>query len=135
MPSQAVEASSGRVRWIQEGDKELLLVDLNQATSEEALGALEAFQKSLFGRPPASVHLLMDLSQTHYSPSVSSRWKSAAKTANATVLKASAVYGATGIVGVALKGYLEALRLVGMGSDSIGVFRDRNQALAWLKTR
>ena len=132
MPSETLEPSSSRVAWIQEAGKEVLWVNLSRASVPELLASLEDFERAFTGRPHGSVLLLMDLQETHYSPSVSARWKSAAKAADAAYLKASAVYGASGIVGVALRGYLEALRLVGRPLGTIGVFKARTEALAWL---
>lgn len=134
MPDQNADSNPSRVSWIQEAGKELLWLDLSHATAIESLAALGDFERALDGRPQGSVLLLVGLTQVHYSPSVSARWKAAAKAAEASHLRASAVYGASGIVGVALRGYLEALRLVG-NPRNVNVFKAKAEAAAWLAQR
>ena len=133
MTALAAEAASGpaRVRWIQESGKELLFVDLSDTSAEQALEILKDFVRALEGRPKNSVLLLMDLTKSHYSPQVASRWKTALKAAKQSHFKASAAYGYSGMVSVALRGYLEALRLMGL-APSEGTFKTRPEALAWL---
>lgn len=136
MPDMNREGCAARLHWIEEGDKEILFLDLKNASSAEALDALKGYKQCLLGRAPRSVLVLVDVTGVSYNSSVSARWK-AARLDSASLVRASAVYGALGIIGVAIRGFIGALRLLGMRSldEEFCLFQNRADALEWLVQR
>lgn len=122
-----------RLRWIQDMGKEILFVDLKQATVAESLAAIADFERSLQGRAAHSALVLVDVTACSYDPSVSARWKAAQRTFS-PLIRGSAVYGLSGMVAVALRGFIAALRLLGLTrfGDDLRLYGTRSEALAWL---
>jgi hypothetical protein len=122
-----------RVRWIEELGKEILFVDLKQATAAESLTALEEFNRNMQDRPQDSVLLLVDVTNCAYNSSVSARWKGESL-ARADFIRGSAIYGLGGMVALSLRGYAEVLRLMGFKVvDRQKYCKTRAEALAWLQ--
>jgi hypothetical protein len=113
--------------------KEILFVDLKQATVAESLAAIADFERSLQGRSEHSVLVLTDVTACAYDPSLSTRWKAAHRTLS-PLIRGSAVYGLSGMVAVALRGFIAALRLMGLTrfGDDMRLYGTRAEALAWL---
>lgn len=130
MPADAA-SNPVRVSWIQEAGKDVLFLDLSHSTAEQSLGAIKDFERAVEGKPKGSVLLLLDLTKSHYSPQVVSRWKSTLKAARLAHMKAAVSYGYSGLMGVTVRSYREALRLLGLSSAE-GTFKTRAEALAWL---
>jgi hypothetical protein len=122
-----------RVRWIQDAGKEILFLDFKQATVAESLAMLDGLKPNLQGRPAQSVLALADVTGAHYDPSVSTRWK-ATRMAFAPIVRATAVYGISGMVAWSLRGAAEVQRLMGLArtGDEQKYFKARAEALAWL---
>jgi hypothetical protein len=125
-----------RLRWIQDGGKEIFFLDFKQATVAESLAMLDDLKKNLDGRPAHSVLALADVTGASYDPSVSTRWK-ATRMAFAPIVRATAIYGMSGMVALALRGAAEVQRLMGLArtGDEQRYFKSRAEALAWLHQR
>jgi|GEM_PF-2057908 len=134
LTATTLETSATRVRWIQDGEKEILFVDLSNVLPDESLAALAECEQILKGRAEGSVLVLIDVTNAVYNPSISARWK-AARISLAPIIRGSAVYGFSGMVGVALRGFADGLRLLGLNriGEEFRFFKSRTEALAWLK--
>jgi hypothetical protein len=126
------ENSSKHLHWIEHGDKSIFFVDLNGLSAPDALKVLDGLAAELEGKAPNSVLSLVDLTGAGYDPSISSRWK-AAHIAYASVVRGTALYGLSGIVGVATRAFVEVLRMMGLSrQEKLRIFSTREEALAWL---
>jgi len=136
LPQETNETAMTRVRWIQDGGKEILFIDLRQATLPESLAAQGAFVREMQSRPENSVLVLTDVTACAYDSSVSTRWKTEGL-AHARLIRGSAIFGISGMVGLALRGLIEVLRIMGLGrtGDKVKLFKTRSEALAWLQQR
>ena len=114
-----------RLRWIKIAEQDVLFLDFCQAKVEESLVLVETFRQTLAGRPPQSVLLLTDVTAAAYDASIATRWKSA-RAEHAQAIRASAVYGLSGLVGM--------VRLLGLaGMDKyLRIFESEADAVAWL---
>ena len=99
----------------------------------ESLAMLDDLKQNLQGRPARSVLVLADVTGASYNPSVSTRWK-ATRLAFAPIVRATAVYGMSGMVAMSLRGAAQVQRLVGLARnwDEQKYFKTRAEALAWL---
>ena len=127
-------APTKRLQWIEHAGKTILFIDLNGIPAVEALRVLDSVSTELDGRPPNSVLVLTDVTGTGYDPSIGTRWK-AAHVAFAPIVRGSAVFGLSGIVGVATRSFVEVLRFMGLSrQEKLRLFATREEALAWLTT-
>src|ERR1700722_14061369 len=92
VPQETIETVMTRVRWIQDGGKEILFIDLRQAPSPASLTALEAYIREMQSRPENSVLVLTDVTGCAYDSSVSARWKNEGL-ARARFIRGSAIFG------------------------------------------
>jgi hypothetical protein len=136
MPTMNEETPMHRVRWIQDLGKEILFLDLKQATTAESLVALEDFKLNLRDRPQRSVLLLSDVTSAAYDSSVSARWKSES-IACEPLIRGSAIFGMSGMVRVSLRGFQEVQRMMGLNrlAEVQKFCKTRAEALAWLHQR
>lgn len=132
-PQEIIETTITRLRWIQDEGKEIFFLDFKQATVAESLAMLDDLKKNLHGRPAHSVLVLADVTSASYNPSVSTRWKGT-RTAFAPIVRATAVYGMSGMVALSLRGAAEVQRLMGLArtGDEQKYFKTRAEALTWL---
>lgn len=122
-----------RLRWIKIGDQDVLFLDFCRAKVEDSLALVETFRQTMQGRPPQSVLLLTDVTDAAYDASIASRWK-AARMEHAKAIRASAVYGLSGLVGMAVRGVVDMARLLGlpMVDKYLRIFESEADAVAWL---
>jgi hypothetical protein len=132
-PQETIETAVTRLRWIQDAGKEIFFLDFKHATVAESLEMLDALKQNLQGRPAQSVLVLADVTGASYNPSVSTRWKGT-RMAFAPIVRATAVYGMSGMVALSLRGAAEVQRLMGLAraGDEQKYFKTRAEALAWL---
>jgi hypothetical protein len=125
--------SDARLRWIEESGQELLFLDLHDMPANEGLRVLDGIPKFLEGRAPGSVLVLADVTNSGYDPAIATRWK-AAHLANAPYVRASAVYGLGGIIGVTLRAFVHVLAVMKLSRpNELMLFATRDEALAWLQ--
>ena len=121
-----------RLRWIKLNGKDALLVDFSQAKPAESLELIETFRQAMQGRAPGSVLLLTDVTQAEYEGSISTRWK-AARSEFSPFIRASAIWGLSGLVGMAVRGMIDAMRLLGLTTDKhLRIFSTEAEAHEWL---
>jgi hypothetical protein len=127
------ESTASRLRILPDGGKEILFIDLAGATVAQSLEVLGGVPSQLEGKAPKSMLILVDVNGTGYDPSVSAQWKTTSL-AHAGIVRAAAVYGMSGLTGLAVRGYMEALRLTGLGrhQEELRIFGTKAEALAWL---
>jgi hypothetical protein len=122
-----------RVRWIQINHRDVLFLDFSHAVPEESLALIDAFRLAMDGREPRSVLLLTDVTAAVYEPAIATRWK-AARVTYAPMIRASAIFGLSGLVGMAVRGVIDAARLLGVpvGDNHLRIFEVESDATAWL---
>ena len=122
-----------RLRWIQINQREVLFLDFSHSKPEESLALIDAFRVAMAGRAPESVLLLTDVTGAGYEPSIATRWK-AARVEFAPCIRASAIFGLSGLVGMAVRGIIDTARLLGlpMGDHRLRIFSGEAEATAWL---
>jgi hypothetical protein len=130
MPTIAVQT---RLRWIQVQGKEVLLLDFSRATPEESLDLIAGFHKTMLGRASDSVLLLTDVTEAVYEASIARQWK-AARLEHSPAIRASAIFGLRGLVGAAVRGFIDAARLLGLPfvDQRLRVFGAEAEACDWL---
>jgi len=122
-----------RMRWVQINQRDVLVLDFSHAKPEESLALIESFRHAVMGRAHESVLLLTDVTDAEYDASIATRWK-AARVEHAAAIRASAIFGLRGLVGMAVRGVVDAARLLGlpMGDQQLRVFTGEAEAIAWL---
>ena len=130
MPTIAVQT---RLRWIQVQGKEVLLLDFSRATPEESLALIAGFHQMMLGRAADSVLLLTDVTEAVYEASIARQWK-AARLEHSAAIRASAIFGLRGLVGAAVRGFIDAARLLGLSfvDQRLRVFGSEAEASDWL---
>jgi hypothetical protein len=125
--------SQTRLRWIQINHQEVLFLDFSQCEPAESLLLIDSFRQAMQDRPPGSVMMLTDLTKAIYDPSIATHWK-AARVEHAAKIRASALYGLSGLVGMAVRGMIDTARLMGlpMGDKQLRIFKTEAEAAAWL---
>jgi hypothetical protein len=114
------------VRTIQHRDREIIILDLKDVTSIEiSLAAVNAAEALIKTKPPASVLLITDVSDTHYDLNGVEALKNFSH-AITPFVKASAAVGITGMKGIIIR---SLTRLTGR---TIHTFDDIEQAKDWL---
>ena len=109
------------------------MLDFSHATVAESLALMDNYAAALKDQPPHSVRMLSDVTEAQYEPSVANKWK-AIRIQHDPIIKASAIYGLSGLVGVAIRAFLELLDMLGMNrtQKKLRIFKNRESALAWL---
>ena len=122
-----------RIQKIQVQGITIMTLDFSQATSGETLAMLDDFRSAFDGLKPHSIRLLTDVSNFIYDSAVSSKWK-VVRMEMDPFIKASAIYGVDGLLGVAIRSYTELMVWLNLPSakTKLQVFKTREKALAWL---
>ncbi|HXC63928.1 MAG TPA: hypothetical protein VNZ67_06195 [bacterium] len=130
MPTVAVQT---RLRWIQVQGKEVLHMDFSRAVPEESLALIAAFHQAMLGRAADSVLLLTDVTEAVYEASIARQWK-AARMEHSRAIRASAIFGLRGLVGAAVRGFIDAARLLGLSfvDQRLRIFTSEAEACDWL---
>ena len=111
----------------------MLVMDFSHASPSESLALIDDFVPAIKGHPPHSVRMLTDVSGASYEPSISNKWK-AVRLQHDAIFQASAIYGLSGLVGVAVRSFMELRDLLNLSKSGakLRIFKTREQALAWL---
>ncbi len=130
---QATISAQERVRLIEIQGIQVVDLDFTQAGAQQTLGMLDEFQRLLQGAKQGSLRVLSNVTDMAYDAGVSSKWK-AIRMEYAPAVKASAVYGASSFLSVAVRSYSDLMAWLKLphAKDQIRVFKTRDQALAWL---
>jgi hypothetical protein len=136
MPNDAHSPSASdrpRIQTIQVQGISIVTMDFSDASPADTLSMLEEYPRIFVGREPDSVRLLTNVTGLTYDSSVSNKWKSARIEYDSYVL-ATAIYGVSGLVGVAVRSFTEVALWLGLpnAQKKIKVFATREKALAWL---
>jgi hypothetical protein len=128
---QATSAKT-RVQWIDMKGKDVLFMDFAGASIQESLDMIAIFDRSMQGRPEASVLILNDLTNAEYDPSIARQWKEARNRHDAAI-RASAMFGLKGLVALGVRGFIEARILLGFNrKNEPKIFTRGDQAREWL---
>lgn len=126
------ETDRARLQWLRHQGKDILFIDFSHASVETSLDLIGEFFKALNGRAEKSVLLLTDVTGAGYDPAIAAKWKTA-RIARSSIIRSSAIYGLSGLVGMAIRGFMEALTLMGLLQESpLKVFKDAAEAKDWL---
>ena len=111
----------------------ILTVDFSHATPGESMSMIEELSLAIEGQSPDSLLILTDVTGVTYDSSVSQKWKMAFVKFSPYV-RASAVYGAHGLVTVVINSYAEMMQWLQIpdSAKKLRAFKDRESALAWL---
>lgn len=121
-----------RVRWIELNGKKVLFMEFAGATVAQSLAMIREYDESMRNMPPQSVLLLTDVTGAAYDPSIARQWKEARNRHDAAIRK-SAIWGLQGLVGLAIRGFIETRRFLGFGeANAPRIFADGDEARAWL---
>ncbi len=122
-----------RIFWTQYQGVDYLMMDFSHASVAESLALMDDYAKALRDKPALSVRMLTDVTEAQYEPSVANKWK-AIRIQHDPVIKASAIYGLSGLVGVAIRAFIELLDMLSLnrGHKKLRIFKTRELALAWL---
>lgn len=123
---------ASRAHWHEEQGRAILALDLSQATPEESLELLAAIADVVKAQP-LPVHVLIDATDAAYDPGISNKWKALWMQQHAKIA-AIGIYGSSGIVGISMRSYVEAMLLLGLpqASQKMRFFPTRAAAMAWL---
>lgn len=127
------EPKKQRIFWTQHQGVDFLMMDFSHATVAESLALMDDYAKALRDKPALSVRMLTDVTEAQYEPSVANKWK-AIRIQHDPIIKASAIYGLGGLVGVAIRAFIELLDMLSLnrGHKKLRIFKTRELALAWL---
>jgi hypothetical protein len=121
-----------RVRWIDLNGTRVLYLDFSNSTVQESLEISREFTVVAQTEPAGSILLLTNVTDAEYDPSIARQWKEA-RLAQDDRIRASAVYGLQGLTGIAIRGFVEARRLLGLSAaNEPRIFADGNEAKNWL---
>lgn len=122
-----------RIYWTQHQGTPYLMLDFSRASIAESLVLMDDYAAALKDQPPLSVRMLSDVTDAQYEPSVANKWK-AVRLQHDPMIRASAVFGLSGLVGVAVRSFMELQEILGMNRSGkkLRIFKTRDQALAWL---
>jgi hypothetical protein len=121
-----------RIAWIKHQNQELLMMDFSHASVETSLDLVGEFLKATEGRPEKSVLLLTDVTGAAYDAGIAAQWK-AARMSRSAMIRASALYGLSGLVGMAIRGFVEAMKLMNLSNENeLKVFTTAADAKEWL---
>ena len=136
MPNDASSPSAAdrpRIQKIQVQGVPIVTLDFSGATPAQTLAMLDEYPGVFTDKTPGSVRLLTDVTGLTYDSAVSNKWKSA-RVEYDPYVRATAIYGVTGLVGVAVRSFTEVALWLGLpnAQKKIQVFDSREKALAWL---
>ena len=121
-----------RFYWFTHQGVSILMMDFSHATAAESLSLMDSFGPSMDAQPADSVLMLTDVTEAAYDPAISNKWK-AIRLKHDDKIHASAIFGLSGLVGVAIRSFLDLRELLNLsGSRKLRIFKTRDQALAWL---
>jgi len=124
--------TSSRLQWLRLQGKEVLFLDFRSAPVEESLALMAGFDQLMQGAEPESILLLTDVTDAEFDPGIASKWRTV-RLAHSDKIKASAVYGLQGLVGMAIRGFYDMLVLLGNAkARQFRIFKDGQEARAWL---
>ncbi|HXB97180.1 MAG TPA: hypothetical protein VNZ54_03955 [bacterium] len=108
-------------------------MDFSRAVPEESLALIAAFHQAMLGRAADSVLLLTDVTEAVYEASIARQWK-AARMEHSRAIRASAIFGLRGLVGAAVRGFIDAARLLGLSfvDQRLRIFTSEAEACDWL---
>ncbi len=130
----STSSNDKRIYWINHQGVPILVMDFSHATPAESLAAIDGFLPAIIKeQAPASVRMLTDVTEASYEPSISNKWK-AARLQHDAYFHASAVFGLSGLVGVAVRSLVDLMALLNLvkSSRKVRIFKTKDQALAWL---
>jgi hypothetical protein len=117
-----------RVEFFVYQGKRILLIDFSELKAVDVLPVIEEAKQVMAQQAPGSVYTLTDFTQTGYNPEVTMAMKDYALH-NRPYVKASAVVGTTGLMGV-IKTSVEKTSM----RDLVD-FATREEALEWLASQ
>jgi hypothetical protein len=121
-----------RVDWLDLNGTRVLFMDFAGASVAESLTSIRDFLEVMQRQAPQSVLLLSDVTDAAYDASISRQWKEA-RLRYDDVIRASAIYGLKGLVGVAVRGFIDARRLLGLSAaNGPRIFSSAAEAREWL---
>jgi hypothetical protein len=107
-------------------------MDFAGAPVAESLASIQGFLDVMQQQAPQSVLLLTDVTDAVYDSSIARQWKEA-RLRYDDAIRASAIYGLKGLVGVAVKGFIDVRRLLGLSqANGPRVFSSGAEAREWL---
>jgi hypothetical protein len=127
------DANLPRIAWIQIQGRPILMMNFSGATLAESLALLDELPKAFEAQDLNSVRILSDIQGVAYDPGVTSKWKAEFVRFNPYV-RALAVYGATGLAGLATRAFFELISLLNLSNSGMKVktFKTKNSAVEWL---
>ncbi len=124
--------STGRVTWIHEAGTRILYMDFRKAPIAESITMMDEYI-AVLSREQGPVYLFTDVSDAEYDSSIAAKWK-AARLEYGSVIKASAIIGLKGLVGLAVRSFIQLAEYV--APHKIGgpmkIFNTREEALEWV---
>lgn len=127
-----LQTEIARLSWARHHGAEFLYLDFSHASVESSLALIDEFVRALQDREDRSVLLLTNVSEAGYDSAIALKWKSA-RLAQSAKIRASAVFGLSGLVGMAVRGFMEAAEMLGLHwTDQLKVFKAEEEAKEWL---
>ena len=121
-----------RISWINHQGIPILVLDFSRATPAESLSLIDDFVPVIKEQPLGSVRMLSDVTESSYDAAISNKWKAVRVQYN-DYFHASAIIGLSGLVGVAVRSFVELLDFLNLSrSKKLRIFKTKDQALAWL---
>jgi hypothetical protein len=122
-----------RIYWLNHLGVTILVLDFSRATPAESLALIDDFIPVIKDQPAGSVLMLTDLTDASYEPSISNKWK-AVRLQHDAQIRSSAIFGISGLVGVAVRSFVELMELLNIprAGRKLRIFKTKEQALAWL---
>jgi len=101
-----------RITWIRYQGTEMLFLDFSDAQVEVSLDLIGGFMNALADREDGSVLLLTNVTDAHYDPAISAKWKT-------------------------IRGFMEAALLMGrpLQGDQLRIFKTEIEAKDWLSKK
>jgi hypothetical protein len=124
---------SSRIYWFNHQGVNVLMMDFTRASPAESLALMDQFPVFIKDQPEASVRMLTDVTESSYEPSIANKWK-AIRLQHDAMMRASAVIGLSGLVGVSIRSFIELLEFLNIprANRKVRIFKTKDQALAWL---
>ena len=122
-----------RIFWFNHQGVPVLMMDFTRASPAESLALMDLFPDFMKDQPKESVRMLTDVTDSAYEPAIANKWK-AIRLQYEPMMKASAVIGLSGLVGVSIRAFIELLEFLNIprASRKVRIFKTKDQALAWL---
>jgi hypothetical protein len=130
--SSSTAVLESRLYWLDYQGIRMLCLDFSAATVAESLGLIDEFETIVKGEPDGSILMLTDVTDAAYDSAISNKWKSK-RLQYDVKMRASVVFGLSGLVGIAVKAFVDLTKLLGMAPKrSPVILKTREQALVWL---